>query len=139
MPAAPHLTDAQRELLTDKYVLWDRAAREGSPDMRDYNRRTADALKAVMALACDPLDAAREAFLNLIAEAKRWDEDVDGEYHTDSPTPTITVRYFGEFRESEVRDLTEALGITVHYDELAGAAIDRRLKADEAALARVEA
>lgn len=43
------MTEAQLELLRDKYTLWDRAAREGSMDLRDYNRRAADALKALLA------------------------------------------------------------------------------------------
>lgn len=44
-------TEAQLELLRDKYVLWDRAARQGPMDLRDYNRRAADALKAVLSIA----------------------------------------------------------------------------------------
>lgn len=47
------LTDEQRELLEDKFVLWDRAAREGSQELRDYNRRAADALKVALALASE--------------------------------------------------------------------------------------
>jgi hypothetical protein len=43
-------TEAQLELLRDKCVLWDRAAREGPMDLRDYNRRAADALKAVLSV-----------------------------------------------------------------------------------------
>lgn len=49
----PHLTDAQIELLADKYVLWERASREGSPDLRDYNKRAAEALKTALALATE--------------------------------------------------------------------------------------
>lgn len=45
------LTDAQFELLADKYVLWDRASREGPMDLRDYNARAAEALKVALALA----------------------------------------------------------------------------------------
>lgn len=44
------LTDAQRELLEDKFILWDRASREGSMDLRDYNRRAAEALKIALAI-----------------------------------------------------------------------------------------
>lgn len=47
------LTDAQRELLEDKFILWDRASREGSMEMRDYNRRAADALKVALALSSE--------------------------------------------------------------------------------------
>lgn len=47
------LTDEQRALLADKYVLWDRMSREGSMEQRDYNRRAADALKVALSLATD--------------------------------------------------------------------------------------
>lgn len=47
------LTDDQRELLEDKFLLWDRASREGSMDLRDYNRRAADALKAALGICAD--------------------------------------------------------------------------------------
>jgi hypothetical protein len=50
-----HLTDAQRELLEDKFILWTKAAREfgSGPDAemrRDYNRRAAEALKVALAV-----------------------------------------------------------------------------------------
>lgn len=51
------LTEAQRILLEDKYLLWDRASREGLMDLRDYNRRAAAALKVALAIcseACGP-------------------------------------------------------------------------------------
>lgn len=51
--ASPRLTDAQRELLEDKFVLWDRASREGNMELRDYNRRAAEALKAALALCSE--------------------------------------------------------------------------------------
>ncbi len=47
------LTDAQRELLEDKFMLWERAGREGSMDLRDYNRRAADALKTALAICAE--------------------------------------------------------------------------------------
>ena len=43
------MTEAQLELLRDKHVLWDRASREGAMDLRDYNRRAAEALKQLLA------------------------------------------------------------------------------------------
>jgi len=46
----PELTDTQRELLQDKFVLWERASSQGPMDLRDYNRRAADALKAALAI-----------------------------------------------------------------------------------------
>lgn len=45
-----HLTDAHRELLEDKFLLWDRASREGPTDLRDYNRRAAEALKTALSI-----------------------------------------------------------------------------------------
>lgn len=47
------LTDAQRVLLEDKFVLWDRAARHGPTDVRDYNGRAAEALKVALAIASE--------------------------------------------------------------------------------------
>lgn len=44
------LTNAQRELLEDKFVLWDRASREGNMELRDYNRRAAEALKVALSI-----------------------------------------------------------------------------------------
>jgi hypothetical protein len=54
----PRLTDAQRELLEDKFVLWDKASRAygSGPDAdtsRDYNRRAAGALKAALAICSE--------------------------------------------------------------------------------------
>lgn len=43
------MTEAQLELMWDKYVVWDRAARQGNMELRDYNRRCADALKQLLA------------------------------------------------------------------------------------------
>lgn len=42
------MTQDQFELLQDKYTLWDRASREGAMDLRDYNRRCAEALKQLL-------------------------------------------------------------------------------------------
>lgn len=44
------LTDAQRLLLEDKFVLWDKASRSGPMDLRDYNRRAAEALKVALSI-----------------------------------------------------------------------------------------
>lgn len=51
----PRLTEQQRELLNDKLQLWQRAAVEGSMDLRSYNRRCAEALGAALQLI-DSLD-----------------------------------------------------------------------------------
>ncbi len=98
-------------------------------DLDATTNRLVDGLIAQRDEARKALADAREAFLSLIADARRWDEDVDGEYHTDSAAPTITVCYFAEFDERGVRDLVEALGIPVRFDDLADAAIQRALKA----------
>lgn len=57
------LTEAQHELLEDKFTLWERAGREGHAELRDYNRRAAEALKAALAIVAEagqpsPTDAA---------------------------------------------------------------------------------
>jgi len=47
------MTEAQLELLRDKYVLWERASRQGPTDLRDYNRRAAEALKAALSIVSE--------------------------------------------------------------------------------------
>lgn len=44
------MTEPQLELLRDKYVLWERASRQGPMDMRDYNARCAEAMKVALAI-----------------------------------------------------------------------------------------
>lgn len=51
------MTEDQLELLRDKYVLWERGSRAGNPDMRDYDRRAAEALKALLSEHQDGLNA----------------------------------------------------------------------------------
>jgi hypothetical protein len=43
------MTAEQLILLRDKHTVWSRAAQEGALDLRDYNRRAADALKQLLA------------------------------------------------------------------------------------------
>lgn len=45
----PSPTEDQLELLRDKFVIWERYSRTGNMEMRDYYRRSAEALKAVLA------------------------------------------------------------------------------------------
>jgi PHP family Zn ribbon phosphoesterase len=47
------MTEDQLELLRDKYVLWDAAARHGPEELRDYNRRAAEALKEALTIVSD--------------------------------------------------------------------------------------
>lgn len=108
---------------------------DGLIAQRDEARADAVAAQVRIDAGRREMDSVRECVLNLFAEAQRFDEDVDGEYHTDCPTPTVTVRYFCEFGESELRELVEALGLAVAYDETAGAALKRRLDADAKAFA----
>jgi hypothetical protein len=60
------MTEAELTVLRDKYVLYERASREGPMDMRDYNRRAAEAMKALLsereeaANALGERDAARD-------------------------------------------------------------------------------
>jgi hypothetical protein len=54
---APPVTEAQLELLRDKYVLWERFSREGPMDTRDYDRRAAEALKALLSEREDAANA----------------------------------------------------------------------------------
>jgi hypothetical protein len=42
------ITPEQRELLEDKLQIWRWAAKEGNMELRDYNRRCADALEAAL-------------------------------------------------------------------------------------------
>jgi len=42
------LTEAQRELLNDKLELWQLASVQGPMDSRDYNKRAAAALSALL-------------------------------------------------------------------------------------------
>ena len=43
------MTEEQLVLLRDKHTLWLSAAREGPMDLRDYNRRMAEALGELLA------------------------------------------------------------------------------------------
>lgn len=43
------MTPAQLELLYDKLDLWRRASTEGNMELRDYNRRCAEALARALA------------------------------------------------------------------------------------------
>lgn len=49
------MTEEQRLLLEDKFLLWQKAAREDVHDLREYNQRCADALQAYLAAASEAL------------------------------------------------------------------------------------
>lgn len=73
----------------------------------------------------DPLHDAREAFLSLIADAIKFEEDVDGDYR-DGRTVCIC-HYRMTVEAGQLADLVDALGIPRSRGEAPGAAIDRVL------------
>lgn len=73
------------------------------------------------------LSEAREAFFGLIADARRWDEDVDGDIDSDGRTQ-ITITHFAEFHDSSLGELIETLGVKRRYDETARDALDRAME-----------
>lgn len=71
----------------------------------------------------DAVSMARECLLNLIADAHRFDEDVDGdEGH-------ITINYHLTVGHSQLEELAAALGITPQYSESVGDALKRVIEA----------
>lgn len=64
------LTDDQFALLVDKYVLWERASREGPMDLRDYNCRAAAAPVIVSDWLADTAHLCRE----LTARSLYWSD-----------------------------------------------------------------
>lgn len=73
--------------------------------------------------AADLIHKAREAVLNLRADATRWEEDVDGDIGLNGRT-IMTVRYHATFDHDLLADLCEAVGIRVPFGETAGDVID---------------
>ena len=68
------MTDDQFALLQDKIVVWSRASREGAMDLRDYNHRCAEALRAALVERADAisrlsaLEAENKKTLSLLRE-----------------------------------------------------------------------
>jgi hypothetical protein len=54
MKKPDQLTLEELELLHDKVEVWGRAAKEGNMEMRDYNRRCAEALARALAIIEGP-------------------------------------------------------------------------------------
>lgn len=71
------MTREQFELLQDKIALWRRSATEGAMDLRDYNKRAAEALTAALLERA----ALHDVICNLIDNARpsNWDDDDDPE------------------------------------------------------------
>lgn len=77
------LTDAQRELLEDKFLLWSKAAREGPADLRDYQSRAADAMKAALAICSEALSQ-RDQIIQACATAAEAQDRIGYEWVRDS-------------------------------------------------------
>jgi hypothetical protein len=73
---------------------------------------------------------ARDCLLNLIADAKRFDEDVDGDEV--NGRSVVYVDYHITTSDSQLRDLAETLGITPRWGETVGDALIRVITAEEA-------
>lgn len=72
------------------------------------------------------LELARECFLSMIAEARTWRENVDGD--TDNNGRTVMyIDYDLNIRHSDLAELANALGIQAAWDETIKDAIDREL------------
>ncbi len=69
---------------------------------------------------------ARECFLNMLADAKRFDEDVDGD-EVNGRT-VMYVSYHITTDESQFRELVDALGIKVGWSESTMDALTRAIE-----------
>lgn len=69
----------------------------------------------------DPIAMARECFLNMIADARRFDEQVDGD------ETGVSVDFFIETGESQLRELCESLGIKPKWQQSTMEAITEAL------------
>ncbi len=86
-------------------------------------------VRAALSPRVDAVDNARDAFLNMIADATRWDEDVDGD-RDDDGRPIMTIDYHLTIGHSQLQELCDALGIKAKgYDETLKEAIDAAISA----------
>lgn len=111
------LTAAQRELLQDKFTLWDRASREGAMDLRDYNRRASDALKVALAICSEdpstPNEGAKiEAAEPFFKLAREVINPANGErpWHADSNDWMVVFSFAGQ--SVTLGDLRRAAALT---------------------------
>lgn len=74
------------------------------------------------------LALARDCLLNLVADAKRFDEDVDGDEV--NGRAVVYIAYHITTDESQLRDLAEALGIRLGWNETVGDALKRAIRED---------
>lgn len=76
----------------------------------------------------EALDAARDAFLNMVADAKQWEFETDGDADDEGRMYSwTTVTMVSD--QSQVRELCDALGMTGPYDELIEDRIQRYVDA----------
>lgn len=74
----------------------------------------------------EDLALVRNAFLDLIADAVRFDEDVDGDIDSEGRTQ-ISVQHHLTIHDSSLRDLFKALGFQVGYTESTREAVMRAI------------
>lgn len=74
----------------------------------------------------DQLEVARECLLSLFADASRFDEDCDGDMDAEGRR-TFSCRYHITTEHHQLRELCEAVGIRIAFDEMPKNAIDRAL------------
>lgn len=88
--------------------------------------------------AADVREVIRDCFLNMIADADRFDEDVDGDAD-DYGRIQITVNYHLTVGHSQLTELAESLGIKARCDETIQDAIFRAIDEDAAHASALEA
>lgn len=80
------LTEKQRELLEDKLALWREGSTNGNMEMRDYNRRCAEALAAALSALPDVGEITRGNFIAVTTDEPQinnwhtaiYEDDYDG-------------------------------------------------------------
>lgn len=83
------------------------------------------------------LEGARESFLSMIAEAKLWETEVDGDEENGQMRVYVTHKL--ETGGQQLRELCEALGIKAGWDETIEDAIAREIASPPAAPAAAPA
>lgn len=117
-------------------ILFD--VQRGGARLRPTAAKVIETVTAALVAKAAPegptLEGAREAFLNLIADAERFDEDVDGD--TDGEGGMIvTVQYHLTTQHMQLDELFDALGFKKRAGETSYMALLRELEAPPAMLA----
>lgn len=99
----------------------------------------ADILKKLSVQLADEgkLMEAREAFLNVIADATRFENEIDADADDDGRA-VVTSEFHLTTGEQQLRELWTALGFSVRFDESLDDAITREVETPPAALAATE-